>query len=336
MKRNFMKGLGVAVALLVAAACADEQLDPLRITEVKKGAVLALRGTQLDNIYFSGLPGYEVFPRALDGSESFDFDAEFLAEDPSTLASFDIFVIRKNAGGGSTRVPIKNVPFSEFKKTDDYRNPWVSVSIPFGTILTALNLSPSAPDFADVILSQYSSGIAIESDLNLVDGSKILAAELVAAGLFQSNQFYPAQKLNIAVTDYCPEDIAATYSFSTTVTAVGAGGVIAGCAGGVTGTGEFKSISRGKYSVSDASFGQYDCAWSDDPATGVTITNTCDLITTGGADQYDLVYTLSNLQVSPDGKTMSFSWENDYGDRGNTILTRTSAGTWPTTLFTED
>ncbi|MFZ5999051.1 MAG: hypothetical protein ACOYW3_00950, partial [Bacteroidota bacterium] len=40
-------------------------------------------------------------------------------------------------------------------------------------------------------------------DLNLRDGAKVLASEMVAAGLYSSNQFYPAQKLTYTVTDYC-------------------------------------------------------------------------------------------------------------------------------------
>lgn len=320
----------------LAISCADESLDPVNVSTVKKGSILALRGTQLENIYFKGLPGYEVFPKALDGAESFNFDAEFLAEDPSTLESFDMFVIKRTKVGNTItteRLPLKSVPASEFKTSEDYARPWVSVSIPFANILNVIGLDPNNPDFITTIFDSYPSGISIETDLNLTDGSKVLASEMVAAGLFQSNQFYPAQRLNIAVTNYCPEDIAATYNFSTIVTAVGAGGDITGCIGPVTGEGTFEPVSRGRYSVSDATFGQYDCAWGDSPAEGVTLINTCDLLTQGGADQYGLIYTFSNVTVSADGTQMSFTWSNDYGDQGNTTLTRTDGGTWPTTLY---
>jgi hypothetical protein len=336
MKKILKTILVIITFAAVLISCAEESLDPLNVSAVKKGSILALRGTQLENIYFKGLPGYEVFPKALDGTERFDFDAEYLAEDPSTLESFDIFVIKRTKSGNTItteRLPLKSVSASEFKTTDDYSRPWVSVSIPFSDILDIIGLDPNAPDFVTTIFENYPSGISIEADLNLTDGSKVLASELVAAGLFQSNQFYPAQRLNIAVTNYCPEDIGATYSFSTTVTAVGAGGNIAGCIGTITGEGEFAPISRGRYSITDATFGQYDCAWDDSPAEGVTLINTCDLLTQGGADQYGLVYTFSNVSVSSDGTQMSFKWSNDYGDAGNTTLTRTDGGTWPTTLY---
>lgn len=336
--KKLIKSLLLLASFAVVVSCADESLDPLNMSTVKKGTILALRGTQLDNIYFNGLPGYEIFPKAIDGTETFRFDAEILATDPSTLAGVDIFVVKRTKVAGSTtteRIPLKSISASEFQKTDDYLNPWVSVAIPMSQIFTAIGETPSAPGFAEKMLDVYGAGISIVSDLKLNDGSVISADDLVAAGLFQSNQFYPAQRLTIAVTNYCPEDLEGTYSYSTTVTAVGSGGAIAGCAGGVTGDGELVSVSRGKYSISDVTFGQYDCAWGDDPATGATLVNTCNELSFGGADQYDLIYTIENVQVSSDGTQLSFKWSNDYGDAGNTVLTRTDDKTWPLELFSE-
>jgi hypothetical protein len=334
--KQYIKHFLFVISFAMAISCADESLDPLNMSTVKKGTILALRGTQLNNIYFSGLPGYEIFPKAIDGTETFTFDAEILATDPGTLASVDIYAVKRTKVGSTTtteRVLLKNVPASEFKETDDYLNPWVTVSIPMSQIFTAINENPASPQFADRMLDVYGAGISIVSDLNLNDGSVISADDLVAAGLFQSNQFYPAQRLTIAVTNYCPEDLEGTYSFQTTVTAVGSGGAIAGCAGGVNGEGELVSISRGKYSISDVSFGQYDCAWGDDPATGATLVNTCNELSFGGADQYDLIYTIANAQVSSDGTKLTFKWSNDYGDAGTTVLTRTDGKTWPLGLF---
>ena len=320
----------------IAFSCEDTSLDPLQMANVKKGTILALRGQQLTNIYSLGLPGAELFPRAIEGTEKFEFDAEYLAEDPSTLESFDIYVEKKLAGGAVERVHVKNVPGSEFKSTTDYLRPWVSVSIPVTDILAAIGIPDySDPDVPEFLLTNYKFGININSDINLTDGTVVPAADIVAAGLFASNQFYPAMKLTYAMTDYCPEDIGGTYSYSTTVTAVGAGGDLGGCAGGVTGDGELESVSRGKYSISDVTFGQYDCAWGDDPATGATLVNTCDLLEFGGADQYGLIYTIENVSVSADGKALSFKWSNDYGDAGNSTLTRTDDKLWPLTLHSD-
>jgi len=194
--------------LALAISCADDSLDPLQFKSVKKGTILALRGTQLKNIYVNGLPGAELFPKIATGTEKFNFDAEYLSEDPSTLSSFDIYVIKKT---GSTRekVLLTNIPFSSFKTTSDYARPWVSVSLSVVDIFKKLGLSGTFPlSDADIntLLTTYAFGVQMECDLNLTDGTKVLASDLVAAGLYQSNQFYPAQKLTYAMTDYCAYD----------------------------------------------------------------------------------------------------------------------------------
>lgn len=172
--------------------------------KVKKGTILALRGTQLNNIYNDGTPGAEFFPRIINGTEKFEYDAEYLAEDPSTLESFDIFVLKK-VGAGTERVFLKNIPASEFKTTDDYLRPWVSVSLNLTDILAALGIDDySDPASVDLLLNTYKFGVNMETDLNLTDGSQVLAADIVNAGLFASDQFYPAMKLTYSVTDFCP------------------------------------------------------------------------------------------------------------------------------------
>lgn len=205
MKKSLYSLLIILTAAFVFS-CEDTSLDPLRTADVKKGTILALRGQQLQNIYYQGLPGAEFFPRIITGTETFDYDAEFLAEDPTTLESFDIYVIKK-VGSTTERVFLKNIPGSDFKETSDYVRPWVSVSLKLTDILEALDLADyTDPAVVDALLSTYKFGVNMESDLNLKDGTVVPAADIVAAGLFQSNQFYPAQKLTYNVTDFCVYD----------------------------------------------------------------------------------------------------------------------------------
>ena len=220
--KKFIYSLLVMASVGFVVSCEDEELDPMQLAKIKKGTILALRGTQLDNIYFEGIPGAEFFPRIMNGTEKFDFDAEFLAEDVNTLESFDIYVIKK-VTGGTERVQIKNVPASEFKTTPDYIRPWVSVSLNLTDIVEALGLDFDAPSTVTTLLTTYKFGINIESDLNLTDGTIIPAAEIVAAGLFQSDQFYPAQILTYSVTDFCPYE--ATWSGAYSATEIYAAGV---------------------------------------------------------------------------------------------------------------
>lgn len=103
---------------------------------------------------------------------------------------------------------------------------------------------------------------------------------------------------------------------------------ITACLPSISGTSEIIKNSHGEYTLADATFGQYDCAWNDNPAAGVTWTDFCDDITVGGSDQYGLIYGYD--LVSNDGTTLVLDWYNDYGDFGQVTLTR--AGGWPNPL----
>lgn len=125
----------------------------------------------------------------------------------------------------------------------------------------------------------------------------------------------------------CKSDLGGTYSYSTVVTSVGDGGEIGGCSNPVSGTGTFLEDGAGFYRVSDATFGQYDCAWGDTPAAGVTITDVCNSLSVGGSDQYGLIYTF--FIKSNDGTNLELEWSNDYDDKGVSVLTRTDGKSWP-------
>ena len=244
------------VGLAFVYSCKDEALDPLQVNTVKKGKVLALRGQQLQSIYFDGKPGAEVFPKIATGLEKFSFDAEYLAEDPKSLQSVDIFLNKKtSASAVPTKVLIKTVPFSDFKNDGKYPHPWVSVTLTFPEILAKLGLNNTFPLDAPTIstlLSTYKNGIGIVSDLNLTDGSKSPASNVVAAGLFASSQFYPAQILNYAMTDYCSY-VASSWSGGWVGTEVGSC-----CSGDDSFTFTQDSVDPNKFT--------FDNFWGDGPA----------------------------------------------------------------------
>lgn len=131
----------------------------------------------------------------------------------------------------------------------------------------------------------------------------------------------------------CSSELGGSFTYSTTVTSVGDGGDIGGCANPVTGEASFMEDGAGFYRVSDATFGQYDCAWGDTPAVGVTITDVCNTLTIGGSDQYGLIYTF--FIKSNDGTNLELEWANDYDDKGVSILTRNDGKTWPLGLVFE-
>lgn len=204
MKKIF-NGVILISLLAIGFSCEDTSLDPLQFSSMKKGTILALRGDALNNLYVKGLPVGEMFPRIINGTEKFKYETEILATDPSTIASVDLYVIKKT-GATSERMALKNIPASAFTK-GVYPNPSASVEIGISELLPKLGIPATYPLSAGditTLLTTYKFGVTIESDINLTDGTKILAADIVASGLFQSNQFYPAMILTWAVTDYCP------------------------------------------------------------------------------------------------------------------------------------
>lgn len=105
--------------------------------------------------------------------------------------------------------------------------------------------------------------------------------------------------------------------------------------GEVTGTVTWTDQGGGIYLISDLGFGQYGTTcWNDTPATSgaATFTDACNLIISGGQDQYGLTYIWVITDVS--GPELSISWSNDYGDSGDVVITREGGEDWPA-LFTQ-
>lgn len=131
----------------------------------------------------------------------------------------------------------------------------------------------------------------------------------------------------------CASDFGGTFDFVSTNLA--ATSPFASCTSTTTtGTVTFENLGGGSYLVSDLGFGQYNTCWADSPATSADaiIVDSCLKLTTGGLDQYDLVYIWVITDIS--GSSMTISWSNDYGDSGVAVLTRQDGNDWPA-LYTE-
>jgi hypothetical protein len=186
------------------------------------------------------------------------------------------------------------------------------------------------------LLQAFSPSVVTADSLSLGDSFVIGGAMRMTDGRYLDGGYSPSifskQTVTLTYNVACPSDLGGTLNYSTTVFTAGAGGNAAACAGGVSGEVEFEDIGGGRYNVSDITFGQYDCAWNDSPATGVVLSDICGNLTLTGTDQYGLVYSISI--VSNNGTELVIDWENDYGDSGRTILTRTGNKQWPLNLST--
>jgi hypothetical protein len=135
---------------------------------------------------------------------------------------------------------------------------------------------------------------------------------------------------NVAIA--CPSDLAGTYTFVTNNGFTGPGGPGC-CFDGITGSGTITATpTGGTYTITDATFGVFPDLWNDSPASGPLLKDVCDQISFSGGDQYGDTYAiLSAITRSVDGTSITFDWENTYGDGGTTTITLDS-GTWPAAI----
>ncbi|MBL7887519.1 MAG: hypothetical protein JNJ52_12280 [Flavobacterium sp.] len=177
----------------------------------------------------------------------------------------------------------------------------------------------------DIVIPAYSltgSGtITIHND-DLQEGDENFTLKI--GNINTSNASVPSATVTFVITD-CYSDLAGTYNYSTTNVSAPTGEF---AAGPLTGTVTFTQTASGVYSLSDASFGGWIGLYgAGNIATGVSFTDTCGTLAYSGSDQFGEVFTISNLVIS--GPSMSFHWENDYGEFGDTTLTRPDGSNWP-------
>ena len=176
------------------------------------------------------------------------------------------------------------------------------VSVPLSTALSALGLS--------------------NSDLSVGDEFTFSFGDVsTASGTYKSGT-------SLAVPVSCSSNLGGTYDYVSTNLKAENGYPCP--TGTVTGQVTFTDVGGGKYECSDLGFGQYGSScWGDSPATSgdATFTDICNTITSGGLDQYGLVYIWVITDVS--GPNLSMSWSNDYADGGDVVITRTDGSDWP-------
>ena len=147
---------------------------------------------------------------------------------------------------------------------------------------------------------------------------------LSIGGVNTSNAVIATKTVSFLIKD-CYSDLAGTCTFSTTNASAPTGEF---AAGPMTGTVTLTQTGSGVYLLSDASFGGWIGLYGPgNIATGVSFKDVCGTLSFDGVDQYNEVFTLSNFSVS--GTTMTFRWDNDYGEYATTTLTRTDGKNWP-------
>ncbi len=101
-----------------------------------------------------------------------------------------------------------------------------------------------------------------------------------------------------------------------------------------TGTAELVETGAGTYVAADMSFGAYEVCYGPGsalPEGTLEIQDICNKLSYIGVSQWGEVYQFNSMTV--DGSTLTFDWENDYGEAGKTTLTRQDGRDWPNLTF---
>lgn len=152
------------------------------------------------------------------------------------------------------------------------------------------------------------------------DGTNNFSSNIATSDLYKVFQTY-----NVTCASY----LGGTYTYSTTNVGEPNGDF---AAGPLTGTVTFTDKGGGVYDISDASFGGFNALYGGgDSSKRVQLQDICNQISFKGKDQYGSTFNFTSLTVN--GNKLTFHWENDYGEFGDTTLTRTDNTNWPDLTF---
>lgn len=227
------------------------------------------------------------------------------------VASMDVIGLYIKSNGTT----IYKGKFSTGIKTFPY-----SLKIDKQKIFNAFTQINSADDF------ETGDQLTITAQLTLKDGKVIQLINDDGSNNFSSNiSTSSTYKVFQAYNVSCPSQLGGTYQFTTTNVKAPTGET---AAGPLTGTVTFEDQGGGIYNISDASFGGWAGLYGPgNTAINVQLKDICNKISYFGTDQFDEVFTFSNLVIN--GDKISFHWENDYGENGDTTLKRTDGTNWP-------
>ncbi len=310
----------IAVLMLLGFgfSCTDESTYPIDFDLVNNsnGGILS----QVDIISVA----FDKFDLA---NASYDVTVEANDRDRGKLfTSVELFVAFVDRTPGSTNgnnskaeVPLKTYQASEFLEDATTGLPRLTLSATATETIAALGLTTLELEGSDQFVFRQAM---IFPDGKVFTSKNVNTAIAAGGGVYKS----PFQNV---VAVICPSDIGGAIDYVTVVT--GAVVPIAPCQPSVSGTTNWNVLGPGSYEVEDATFGEYDCAWSDNPAAGVTLVDACNILSLSGSDQYGLIYTFSIDPYVGTPATIRLQWSNDYGDVGYSDLTRPGK-VWPVGL----
>ena len=307
------KIIAVLFLLGLGFSCTDESTYPIDFDQVNNSNAGILSQVDVISVAFDKFDiSNAVYSVTLEAN---DAGRGTLFTDVDIFVSFvDRTPGSANGNNSKDEVLLETHASSEFVKDATTGLPRLTLNITAPAAVAALGLVDTELEGSDQFVFRQA--------MNFADG-RVFSSNNVTTAIASGGGVYKSPFQNV-VAVVCPSDIGGTINYTTVVTAAVV--PIAPCLPSISGTTTWTVLGPGAYAVADATFGQYDCAWNDNPAAGVTLNDACNLLSLSGSDQYGLIYTF--VITGNDGTTLTINWSNDYGDAGTSTLTRTGK-TWP-------
>ena len=312
--KNLKKSL-IALIAAFAVSCGDPDL-PVELFPTMEYGAYARKMSQTGTYNY-----YEV------GTSQVDLSVEYYdANDGANIASYSIeveYVDNKTGGAKSKpRTAMRTINASEFgTNADGFLSSDISLS--FNDAMSTLGIT-----LADVDGGAY---FRYWFTITMNDG-RTFGYDNTGPNMMSSSAFAALFRLNVYIV--CPSSLeGAVVANSTQVGAWSSAWTdpLTGVTDEIVMVGSADNIYTMKDDNALGAWGPNGANYSIPAASGPELTDACNVLSYSGSDDYSEEWSLvaGSVSVSTDNKTLSYTWENTYGESAAVEMTYADGSSWP-------
>lgn len=312
--KNLKKSL-IALIAAFAVSCGEPDL-PVELFPTMEYGAYARKMSQTGTYNY-----YEV------GSSQIDLSVEYYdANNGANVASYAIEVeyIDNKTGGAKSkpRTAMRTINASEFgTNADGFLSSDISLS--FNDALSTLGIT-----LADVDGGAY---FRYWFTITMTDG-RTFGYDNTGPNMMSSSAFAALFRLNVYIV--CPSTLeGAVVANSTQVGAWSSAWTdpLTGVTDEIVMVGSADNIYTMKDDNALGAWGPNGANYSIPAASGPELTDACNVLSYSGSDDYSEEWSLvaGSVSVSTDNKTLSYTWENTYGESAAVEMTYADGSSWP-------
>ena len=312
--KNLKKSL-IALIAAFAVSCGDPDL-PVELFPTMEYGAYARKMSQTGTYNY-----YEV------GTSQVDLSVEYYdANDGANIASYAIeveYVDNKTGGAKSKpRTAMRTINASEFgTNADGFLSSDISLS--FNDAMSTLGIT-----LADVDGGAY---FRYWFTITMNDG-RTFGYDNTGPNMMSSSAFAALFRLNVYIV--CPSSLeGAVVANSTQVGAWSSAWTdpLTGVTDEIVMVGSADNIYTMKDDNALGAWGPNGANYSIPAASGPELTDACNVLSYSGSDDYSEEWSLvaGSVSVSTDNKTLSYTWENTYGESAAVEMTYADGSSWP-------